>query len=229
MGLWTARAAGLQAKNGTNAHTVATARGSSTPSGAFLLAVVGGGVTSGGNTAGSTPPTGWTTRLNPVAASGLYLWTKTASAGEASFSILHNASNYPVFASVFEFPAGTTWVNGVSQSAVAQAGAWSALTGIATANQILSFLNASIGAATGTGNSTVWGNETELDDLDTPYSSPSGNYFTDAYVDSPGVSSFTPTTTITTVSGALSSNTERISCGLLVPTTTPAPNFSAFL
>ena len=84
--------------NGTNSHTCTFTPASS---GNFLVAIVAGSVT-------STTPAGWTLAVSAINYCGLYVFTKTASAGENSFATTHNASNYAVRGIVYEFPAGTT-------------------------------------------------------------------------------------------------------------------------
>lgn len=105
--VWTRRTAGVGARDGTAAHTL-----SFTPAspGALLVAVVTGGVTS---TAASP---GWTKRLSPVTQVELAVFTCSASGGETSLTLTHNGSNYPINYVVYEFPAGTSWVDGAGNA-----------------------------------------------------------------------------------------------------------------
>jgi hypothetical protein len=96
-------------KNGTNSHTCTF---TAATAGNFLVAVVAGGVT-------STTPSGWTLLVSAVNNSGLYVFTKTASASEASFSTTHNGSNYAIKGVVYEFLGGTSAIG--SNSATGQA------------------------------------------------------------------------------------------------------------
>lgn len=84
--------------NGTNSHTCTFTAASA---GNFLVAIVNGAVT-------FTTPSGWTLLVSAVSNTGLYVFTKTASASESSFSTTHNGTNYPIFGVVYEFPSGTS-------------------------------------------------------------------------------------------------------------------------
>lgn len=88
--------------NGTNSHTCTFTPATS---GNLLVAVVAGSVT-------FTTPSGWTLRQSGVTNAALYLFTKTASAGEPSFSTTHNGSNYPIMGVVYEFAAGSSYLGG---------------------------------------------------------------------------------------------------------------------
>src|SRR6478752_3702729 len=83
--------------NGTTSHTCTF---TAATSGNFLVAVVAGGVT-------STTPSGWTLVTSAINNAGLYVFTKTASASESSFTTTHNGSNYPILGVVYEFYAGS--------------------------------------------------------------------------------------------------------------------------
>jgi hypothetical protein len=94
---------GVSARNGTTTHTINF--GFTSTAGNLLVFVVAGAVTH--------TNAGWNERLSPVSGAELSVFTKT-SAGESSFTDTVNGSNYPVVWAVWEFPAGSTWVNGIS-------------------------------------------------------------------------------------------------------------------
>lgn len=85
------------AANGTSSHTCTFTTASA---GNLLVAVMGGGVT-------FTTPTGWTLVTSAVNSGGLYVFTKTASGSESSFSTTHNASDAAIKGVVYEFFAGS--------------------------------------------------------------------------------------------------------------------------
>lgn len=103
---WINRTLVSATRNGTTSHTI-----SFTPatSGNLLVAVMEGSVT-------SSTPTGWTlpTGGSSVNSTGIYVWYKTATSGESSFSTTHNGSNYPVGCVVYEFAVGSTFVQAAS-------------------------------------------------------------------------------------------------------------------
>lgn len=97
------------ARNGTNSHTCTF---TAATAGNFLVAIVAGPIT-------FTTPSGWTLLTSAVNYSTVYVFTKTASASESSFSTTHNDSNLPILGIVYEFPPGTVAYGGTS--AIAQA------------------------------------------------------------------------------------------------------------
>jgi hypothetical protein len=118
---------GIAARNGTASHVIPF--GFTSTSGSFLTVLLFGGVT---HTNAS-----WTERLSPVNSGELSVFTKT-SAGESSFTDTINASNYPVNWAVFEFPAGTAWTNGTSNSvADVNDQTWPALGSLPGAEQVV--------------------------------------------------------------------------------------------
>ncbi|TAH34086.1 hypothetical protein EYC59_03760 [Candidatus Saccharibacteria bacterium] len=80
-------------RNGTNSHTCTF---TAATSGNFLLAIIAGSVT-------STTPSGWTLVQSVVNQAGLYVFSKTVSSDESSFSTTHNGSNWPIEGVVYEF------------------------------------------------------------------------------------------------------------------------------
>lgn len=103
---WIARSEGTGPRNGTNSHTISFTPASA---GSLLVAVVGGAVTH------TMVTSGWTKRLSPANTTELAVFTKTAGAGESSFQLTHNGSNYPIEYVVYEFPVGSTYHSGVGQ------------------------------------------------------------------------------------------------------------------
>src|SRR5690349_4085952 len=105
----TALSGSSTAANGTNSHTCTF---TAATSGNFLVAVIGGAAT-------STTPAGWTLGISAVNNCGLYVFTKTASGGESSFSTTHNGSNRAILGVVYEFPAGTSFLSSNSTTGMA--------------------------------------------------------------------------------------------------------------
>ena len=94
--------------NGTANHTCTF---TAATSGSYLVAVVAGSVT-------FTTPAGWTLLASGVNNATVYVFTKTATAGESSFTTTHNGSNFPIRGVVYEFPAGTTSIGANYQTGV---------------------------------------------------------------------------------------------------------------
>lgn len=175
--------------NGTTSHTC-----SFTPatSGNFLVAIVGGAVT-------STTPSGWTLVTSAINNCGLYVFTKTASAGESSFSTTHNGSDYAIQGIVYEFYAGTSAIGSNSATALGS--------GTQTGPQVtgLSGTYTTFAARTQndssgiTASSTVW-TTPAIEDYDVLVSKGAndGVYLTIAYEDSQGGPSFNPSATLST-------------------------------
>jgi hypothetical protein len=97
--------------NGTTSHTCTF---TAAAAGNFLVAIIAGSVT-------SSTPTGWTLQVSAINNTGLYVFTKTAGSGESSFSTTHNSSDYAIKGIVYEFAAGTTFLNGNQAVGLAQA------------------------------------------------------------------------------------------------------------
>lgn len=187
---WVNRSLVQAPRNGTTSHTVSF---TAAASGNLLVCVLDGAVT-------STTPTGWTLPANgsAVSNSGLYVWYKTATAAESSFSTTHNGSNYPVTAVVYEFPAGSTWVGAVSSTGGAANATNPSLTGL-TGTNLLFGANGldNTGAST---ISAVWsGTGSPVEDVDAsvPLSGTDGCWLGVAYVESSTATSFQPTATVT--------------------------------
>lgn len=96
--------------NGTASHTCTFTPAAN---GSFLLAVVAGGVT-------FTTPAEWAQLIGAVSNTGLYVFTKTAGGGEASFTTTHNGANYPIRGIVYEFAAGASILDSNSANSQAQ-------------------------------------------------------------------------------------------------------------
>jgi hypothetical protein len=95
---WITRSLSQVARNGTTAitHTFTPAS-----AGSLLYAVCVGSVT-------YTLPTGWTLVNSAVNNGVVYVWRKTATAGESSFATTGSGSNFPSTAVIYEFASGST-------------------------------------------------------------------------------------------------------------------------
>jgi hypothetical protein len=212
---WVNRTAVQAPRNGTTSHTVNFAPATA---GNLLVALTAGGVT-------SSTPTGWAlpTGGSAVNSQGFYLWTKTAAAGESSFTTTHNGSNYPVAVMVYEFGAGSTVlaVNSDAGSGNGSAGT-AGLSGVATGSKSF-FAAADTGMVVAHGSSPcTWSGVTGLvKDLDL-YADPSGTdgyAFSVAHLDSTATS-FAPVSTFTSVDNG---DVERINFAVNVVTAAPTP------
>lgn len=102
---WRQHTAGVAPRNGTNTHTLTFPVASA---GALLVAVVAGSITS----TATTP--GWTKQVTAIESTEAAVFTLSASGGETSFSLTHNAADGPLSYALYEFPAGSTWAGGAS-------------------------------------------------------------------------------------------------------------------
>lgn len=191
---WVNRSLIQAPRNGTTSHTVSF---TAAASGNLLVAVAEGAVT-------STTPTGWTLPAGGSAVNntGLYVWYKTATAAESSFTTTHNAANYPAGFVVYEFAAGSTFVASVAGTAIdATAGANPNLTGLTGTNLLFGAIG--VGSSTGTpAMSCAWsgtGSPVEDVDQDVQYGvGPTDGYeLSLAYVESSAATSFQPTGAVT--------------------------------
>lgn len=184
---WINRAAGVAARNGTASHTITFPAASA---GSLLVVAMAGAVTHTMSTSG------YTSRLAPVNNTELHVWTKTATAGESSFTVTHNASDYAVAYEVLEFPSGSTWAGGTSS---ANASTWPALTGLTgSANTVVGGLS-EIHLSGDPAYSATWTAPwTEDIDSDTAFATTEGVFFTTGFQDAYASSSATPVTTDTT-------------------------------
>ena len=180
--------------NGTNSHTCTF---TAATSGNFLVAVVAGAVT-------FTTPSGWTLVTSAVNNTGIYVFTKTASASESSFSTTHNGSNYPIRGIIYEYAAGTSVIG--SNSANNQ-------TGTATGPQVSSltgtysrFSARSWGMSTVNSTSSCGWTLPTIEDYDVYTASPNGSQdgvaLTIAYDDGSTGSSFNPSSTVSNTNTA---------------------------
>ena len=123
---WLHRTGGVSARNGTSTHTINFATDGDapfTPTDGNMLVVV---AVSGSAIGWSA---GWTERLSPTGASELSVATVTA-ASTTGATLTLVGSDLPVVWAAFEFPAGTTWVNGASASGQANTAAQPTVTGL---------------------------------------------------------------------------------------------------
>lgn len=123
-GKWVRRTLVQAPRNGTFDHTITFTPATS---GSLLVLLLEGAVT-------HTVPTGWTRQAQALQNTELSVYTKTATAGESSFSTTHNGSNYPIVALVYEFAAGSTFSGAVSGIGVGNATANPTLSGLTGTN-----------------------------------------------------------------------------------------------
>lgn len=183
-------------RNGTNSHTCTFTPATS---GNLLIAVVAGGVT-------STTPSGWTLVQSAVNFCGLYVFSKTASASESSFSTTHNSTNYPIEGIVYEYYTGSAII-GTPGTATGQARNTSVTGPNATglSGTYTSFAARAFNLGTGAGSiaSCAWTTPSS-EDYDAYID---GNLSTDgieltiAYDDSSTGSSFTPSSVLSVNTG----------------------------
>lgn len=121
---WLNQSSGTAARNGTTSHTISF--GFTSTSGSLLVFVVFGAVTH--------TVSGWTEQLSPVNSGELSVFTKT-SAGDTDITVTHNGSNYPVTWAAYEFPAGSSYTAGTSDSASSDA--YPALSGLPGTEQVI--------------------------------------------------------------------------------------------
>lgn len=208
---WVNRSLIQAPRNGTTSHTV-----SFTPatSGNLLVCVAEGAVT-------STTPTGWTLPANGSAVNntGLYVWYKTATASESSFSTTHNGSNYPAAFVVYEFLAGSAFVKSATANNLATGAANPALTGLTGTN--LTF--GAIGVDDTASNayvSTAWsgtGSPVEDVDLAVADSGTDGYGLSVAYVESNTATSFQPTGAATQTGTAVTKEALTFAVNVVAP------------
>jgi len=176
------------AANGTTSHTCTFTPATS---GNFLVAVVAGAVT-------FTTPSGWSLSDFMVGNAGLYVFYKTATSGESSFSTTHNGSNYAIQGVVYEFQAGTTYLGGestASSSMTLNAPTVTGLTGTYSRFSARGWGQSTSGAVT----SCAWTLPAIEDyDVTVPAASQDGIFLTIAYDDGATGSSFTANSTMTT-------------------------------
>lgn len=212
---WVNRTAVQAPRNGTTSHTVSFAAATA---GNLLVALVAGGVT-------SSTPTGWAlpTGGSAVNSQGLYLWTKTAAAGESSFTTTHNGSNYPVAVMVYEFPAGSALLvaKGDGGNGNGSAGAAGLSAVAAGTKSFFAVADTGMVVAHGSDPCTWSGVAGLVKDVDL-YADPSGTdgyAFSVAYLDGSTATSFAPVSTFPSTDNG---DVERINFAVTVITATPA-------
>lgn len=203
--MWVNRSASNEPRSaGATTHTY-----NFTPAtaGRLLVAICMGSVT-------TAWPAGWTEQLTPVGNTEISVATKTATSGESSVVVTHNAANYQVEIEVYEFASGSTWVNGIGATAQAvTAGASPTVTGLpGTAVTVFYACCYAKGVAQTIVESVTWSAPViELTDLDVPYSTTDGNHYTVAYEDGVTATSRTATPTYSnTTTGSVVLSGERV-------------------
>lgn len=184
---WINRSVVQAPRNGTTSHTVTF---TAATAGNLLVLIMEGAVT-------HTVPTGWTRQVQALNNTEISVYTKTATAGESSFSTTHNGSNYPMGVVVYEFAAGSTWVNGVSAVGVDTSNANATLSGLTGTNLIFAAIGMTT-ISTDTINVTTWSGATGVVkdvDLVVPMLSTDGYIISVAYWEDSVLASLTPTGT----------------------------------
>lgn len=186
MAKWKNRTAVQAPRNGTTSHVI-----DFTPAteGSLLVLVMEGPVT-------HTIPAGWTRQGQALNNTELSVYTKTATAGESSFSTTHNGSNYPIGAVVWEFHAGSTWVGAVSAIGLDGFAANPALTGLTGTNVVMAAV--AVGKTTANPNIAATWSAPTLDDTyqDVLYNVTDGYLLYVGYVEGYVDASYAPTGTI---------------------------------
>lgn len=202
-------------RNGTNSHTCTF---TTATAGNLLVAIIGGAQT-------SSTPTGWSLLTSAVGSCGLYVFTKTASAGENSFTTTHNGTNYPIEGVVYEFLAGSASIGtpGTTTSLLAN----SSVTGPSTTGLTGSYTRFSaktqgIPSSISTPTTSWTLPSTNNYDAYIDFAATDGIYLTIAFDDNSTGSSFNPSSNTTSGNGA---NMEGVSFALSIatPSLTPLP------
>lgn len=222
MSSWLNFAAFALPRNATTGHTVTPSSATGLTNGAaftptagrLLVLVIGSSAYVTTGPSGWTAPTGGSAQGN----TGLYVYYRTA-AGSDTPAVVHNASNFPAGAAIFEFPAGSTFVS--AASAINQT--------LTAANPTLSSLTGSnvvFGAAcddvftTGSGSATWSSPNAELVDSFIAGAATDGYWFGLAGQDPYASATYAPTPTITVSGGT--TTTERLTFAVNVPGGTDA-------
>lgn len=186
---WVQRSVVQSPRNGGALHNVAFNAASA---GNLLVAIAYGPVT-------LTTPSGWTLRDSEVSDGGLYVWTKTATGGEATIATTANASNAPIVVAVYELAAGAAWVGSIADAPITAAGANPSLAGLTGTNLVFAVKAGAVGGGS-TYTSTAWtgaGTPVEDVDLSVAQGATDGYGFSIAYVEDYAGTSWAPTGTVT--------------------------------
>lgn len=190
MAKWLTRSLVQGPRNGTNSHTLAFTPATA---GNFLVLVLEGAVT-------HTVPTGWTRQAQALNNTELSVYTKTATAGESSFSTTHNASNFPVIAEVLEFPAGSSWVAGVAATGLAWSAPHPVLSGLTGTNLLFAAVADDVSDAGEVLDTTWTGTPAPVENTDTlvRFDGTDGFGYSLAYVEDSEAGTFSPVATVNT-------------------------------
>lgn len=190
MAKWINRSLSQVARNGTTTitHTFTAAT-----AGSLLYAVCGGSNV-------LTTPTGWTLVNSSVNLGGLYVFRKTATAGESSFATTINTANFPSTAIIYEFGTGST-AGTSAQKTNSGIGTFSgaALTGLgAGAKLIIGAGNCDVNSTTTLPSWSAW-SSSAVEDTDTGFlaAATNGHSVADAYLEDSVLTGWTPTATVT--------------------------------
>jgi len=195
--------------NGTNSHTCSF---TAATSGNLLVAVVAGSVT-------FTTPSGWTLLESSVIYSALYVFYKTASASESSFSTTHNGSDFPIRGVIYEFAAGSTIIGTTGKDDTGPAGLDGPICTGLDGNYTRFAARAWNLTSTNSTGSVSWGLPTIEDyDVYTPDTgSANGIALSIAYDSESTGPSFTPSSTYT-VTNTVAASSQNISFAVANPT-----------
>jgi hypothetical protein len=189
---WLNEASGVDARNGTDTHTIAF--GFTSTSGSLLVFLVAGAVT-------HDAPGPWVQQLAPVQNAELAVFTRV-SAGDDEIVITNNADNYPVLWQVFEYPEDSTYLDGADEATggTGDSRTWPNLSGLTSnAKTIIAAVARASSQTSGTASIASWAVTTNelFDQLELSDGSTDGCYFGLAYEEDVTATSVTPTATMT--------------------------------
>lgn len=165
----------------------------------------------------SSTPSGWTLQQSGVQYAAVYVFTKTASSGESSFSTTHNNGDRPLRGIVYEFYAGSTYLDGNSANNQSNSATGPQVTGLAGTYTRFSARSWCMSTSGSTG-SCSWTLPT-VEDYDTyvPDTGQDGVFLSIAYDDNATGSSFDPSS-VASISDPFIVTGEAISFALSVIT-----------
>ena len=205
MAAFTHRSSGTAAVNAGSTHTLTF-----TPAAANSLLVL---VAASGTLL--TFPAGWTEKISAINYTGLYVATKTATAGETSVVITHNAAGYVAQWAVYEFPPGSAYGIGTQANGQTITVPPPALTGIPSGHTVFAVLDMAANNVNTLNFTSAW-TQPPTEDVDAfaAMGTNDGNYLTIAYVDKVTGGTVTPAVTVTKT-GSGSNIGERITFSIL--------------
>lgn len=182
MSSWINRTLVQAPRNGTNAHTIGFAPAAA---GSLLVLIIEGPVT-------DTIPAGWTRQAQALNNTELSVYSKTATAGEATFTTTHNGTNYPIVAVVYEFAIGSSFASAVSAVGVSANAANPLLSGLTGPHTLFAAIAFALSSGL-SGGPTTWSGATSDVDVGTVFAGTDGYDLSVAFVDGSSATSFQPT------------------------------------